>query len=90
MCGNFRILDPYLDKDKTITYLEEKVSELQENEEKKDGDYEKGMQEKEQEMVQMKTDILLLNGHNLEKESEAEELRNEFSLLKGDLDRCNT
>ena len=83
MCGNFHILDPYLDKEKTIACLEEKVSELQENEEKKDGDYAKGMQEKDQEMVQMKRDILLSNGHNLEKESE-------FSLLKGGLDLCNT
>ena len=59
------------------------MSELQENEEKKDGDYAKKMQEKEQEMMKMKRDILQSNGHILEKESEAEELRNELSVMKG-------
>ena len=66
------------------------MSELQENEEKKDVDYAKGMQEKEQEIMKLKRDILLSNEHILEKETEAEELRNLFSLIKGNLDLCNT
>ena len=75
------ILDLYYDKDKKIACLEEKVSDLQENEEKKDGDYAKGMQDKEQEMMKIKRDILLSNEHVLKKETEAEELRNEFHYL---------
>ena len=57
------------------------MSDLQENEEKKDGDYAKGMQEKEQEMMKIKRDILLSNEHVLKKETEAKELRNEFHCL---------
>ena len=57
------------------------MSDLQENEEKKDGVYAKRMQEKEQEMMKIKRDILLSNEHVLKQETETEELRNEFHCL---------
>ena len=66
------------------------MSQLQENEERKDGDYAKGIQEKEQEIIKLKRDILLANERILKKESEAEEQRKLLSLIKGNLDRCNT
>lgn len=72
-------------KSQEIVCLEEKVSQLREGEQKKESDFAKKMQEKEQEIKNAKKDILTTRVNCLEKEFEIKELTEELNSMKGNL-----
>lgn len=61
------------------------MSQLQEGEQKKESDFAKKLQEKEQEIQNAKKDILTTKRNCLEKESEIKELSKELNSMKGNL-----
>ena len=61
------------------------MSQLQEGEQKKESDFAKKLQEKEQEIQNAKKDILTTKRNCLEKESEIKELSEELNSMKGNL-----
>ena len=61
------------------------MSQLREGEQKKESDFAKKMQEKEQEINNAKKDILTTKRNCLEKESEIKELSRELNSMKGKL-----
>ena len=73
----------HLAKNQEIAWLEDKLSELQENEQKKESDFTKKIQEKEEETEKAMKDLFLCRENCLKKESEIEELSNELNSLKG-------
>ena len=78
------MLDLYTANNKDIACLEDKLSELQANGLKKEIDFAKEIQEKEQEVKKAKRDLLLARENcRRTKESEIEELSNELNSLKG-------
>lgn len=77
------MLDLYTANNKDIACLEDKLSELQANGLKKEIDFAKEIQEKEQEVKKAKRDLLLARENCRTKESEIEELSNELNSLKG-------
>ena len=58
---------------------------MQEGEQKKESDFAKKLQEKEQEIQNAKKDILTTKRNCLEKESEIKELSKELNSMKGNL-----
>ena len=73
----------YLAKNQEISWLEDKLSELQANEQEKESDFAKKIQEKEEETEKAKKDLFVCRENCLKKESEIEELSNELNSLKG-------
>ncbi|KAJ7391751.1 hypothetical protein OS493_016037 [Desmophyllum pertusum] len=69
-------------KNKEIARLRDKVSDLHHIGQKKESDFAKEMQEKEQEVEKAKRDISLAKENCLKKESEVEELKNELKSMK--------
>ena len=61
------------------------MSQLREDEHKKENDFAKKMQEKEQEMKNAKKNILATKRNCLEKESEIKEFGKEPNSMKGNL-----
>ena len=59
------------------------MSDLHHIGQKKESDFAKEMQEKEQEIEKAKRDISLAKENCLKKESEVEELKNELNSMKG-------
>ena len=76
-------LDLYLAKNHEISWLEDRLSELQENGQKKESDFTKKIQEKEEETEKAKKDLFLARENCLKKESVIDELSNELNSLRG-------
>lgn len=76
-------------KGREIVCLQDKVSEVQKNAEKKANDLEKKLEGKDQLLKKAKKVILVVKGKLLKKEAEAEELNSELLSTKGRYTHCN-
>ena len=72
-------------KNQEIACLEKKVSQLREDEQKRERDFGNKMQEKEQEIKNAKKDIVATKRNFLEKELKIEELGKELESMKSKL-----
>lgn len=71
-------------KNKEIVCLQDKLSELQKNGEKKASDLAKKLEDKEHLMKKAKKFVSVTKGKLLKKEAEVEELSNELQSFKGE------
>ena len=75
----------FLAKSKEIACLQDKLSEIQQNGERKVNDLAKKLEDKEQLMKKAKKFVSVTKGKLLKKEAEVEDLSNELQSFKGKL-----
>ena len=73
----------YSEKDKTISCLKDKLSELEKYGQQRESDFEQKMEETLQQLAMLKKAAFLANGNFMKTKSEFEGLKSELQAAKG-------